>query len=131
MNIDINNSTVIVAPLNWGLGHAARCVPVINKLLANNCTVIIASDGNALQFLKTAFPLLQYYELPGYNIQYPANKKMTTSLLWQFLLVPNTIKKSTMPLQKLLQSRNLNTLFRITGMECFIQIVPISLSHIN
>ncbi len=93
MNIDINNSTVLVAPLNWGLGHAARCVPVINKLLANNCTVIIASDGNALQFLKTAFPLLQYYELPGYNIQYPANKKMTTSLLWQFLLVPNTIKK--------------------------------------
>ncbi len=93
MNIDINNSTVIVAPLNWGLGHAARCVPVINQLLANNCKVIIATDGHALHFLKTAFPFLPHYQLPGYNIKYSQNKNFTASLLWQLLFVPNTIKK--------------------------------------
>ena len=26
---------IIVAPLNWGLGHASRCVPIIKELQKN------------------------------------------------------------------------------------------------
>lgn len=47
---------VIVAPLNWGLGHAARCVPIIKKLLKLGFIPVIASDGNALLFLKKRIP---------------------------------------------------------------------------
>ena len=38
---------VIVAPLNWGLGHATRCIPIIDELLRQGAEVIIASDGEA------------------------------------------------------------------------------------
>ena len=67
---------VIVAPLHWGLGHASRCVPIINSLLENNYTPIIASDGNALQFLKQEFPNLESFELPSYHISYGRNLKL-------------------------------------------------------
>ena len=43
---------ILVAPLNWGLGHATRCIPIINALINHNYEPIIASDGIALQFLK-------------------------------------------------------------------------------
>jgi Glycosyltransferase family 28 C-terminal domain len=63
--------TVIVAPLNWGLGHATRCIPIVQALEAEGATVILASDGGALDLLRREFPHLRALELPAYNIRYP------------------------------------------------------------
>ena len=61
---------VIVAPLNWGLGHASRCVPIIHALLKSQFTPVLASDGAALEYLKKEFPQLETLELPSYKISY-------------------------------------------------------------
>jgi len=62
---------ILIAPLNWGLGHATRCIPIINALINHNFEPIIASDGVALELLKKEFPQLEAIELPSYNITYP------------------------------------------------------------
>jgi len=72
-NIPIKN--ILVAPLNWGLGHATRCIPIIKALIENNYTPIIASDGVALALLQKEFPNLQTIEFPSYNIEYPKDGK--------------------------------------------------------
>ncbi|WCO01380.1 glycosyltransferase [Psychroserpens ponticola] len=64
---------ILVAPLNWGLGHATRCIPLIRALLTNNFEVVIASDGIALKLLQKEFPKLESIELPSYNISYAKN----------------------------------------------------------
>lgn len=61
---------ILIAPLNWGLGHATRCIPVINALLEQDFVPVIASDGAALQLLKKEFPNLEHFALPSYNIKY-------------------------------------------------------------
>jgi predicted glycosyltransferase len=61
---------ILVAPLNWGLGHATRCIPIIRELEKNGFTPILASDGVALALLKKEFPHLTALELPSYNIEY-------------------------------------------------------------
>ncbi len=61
---------ILVAPLNWGLGHATRCIPIINALMKHDFEPIIASDGSALALLKKEFPTLESIELPSYNISY-------------------------------------------------------------
>jgi len=66
----INGKRIIVAPLCWGLGHASRCVPIINQLLKDGNTVSVASDGEALFLLRQEFPSLEYFELPVYDINY-------------------------------------------------------------
>lgn len=63
--------TILVAPLNWGLGHATRCIPIIYALLEQGYEVIIASDGAALTLLQKEFPTLESKTLPSYNITYP------------------------------------------------------------
>jgi predicted glycosyltransferase len=63
--------TILVAPLNWGLGHAARCIPIIEELLIHNYKVLLASDGPALMLLRKEFPHLPFVELPCYQIAYP------------------------------------------------------------
>lgn len=61
---------ILIAPLNWGLGHATRCVPIINALMEHDFIPIIASDGAALSLLSKEFPDLETLELPSYNITY-------------------------------------------------------------
>ncbi|HFA50567.1 MAG TPA: glycosyltransferase [Bacteroidetes bacterium] len=61
---------ILVAPLNWGLGHATRCIPVIKELQRQGAEVFLASDGRALELLKKEFPGLPALPLPAYNIKY-------------------------------------------------------------
>jgi uncharacterized protein (TIGR00661 family) len=64
---------ILVAPLNWGLGHATRCIPIIRELEKNGFTPVLASDGVALQLLQNEFPHLKSLELPSYEIEYAKN----------------------------------------------------------
>ena len=62
---------VLFGVLNWGFGHATRSIPIIDSFLQKNCKVHIASDGDALEFLKKEYPELTIHELPGYGVSYP------------------------------------------------------------
>jgi uncharacterized protein (TIGR00661 family) len=73
---------ILIAPLNWGLGHATRCIPIIKALEENNFTPIIASDGVALALLKKEFPHLKAIELPAYDISYAEKGK---NFKWKLL----------------------------------------------
>ena len=47
---------ILVAPLDWGLGHATRCIPVIYELLGQNIDVWLAGEGSQEILLKKEFP---------------------------------------------------------------------------
>ena len=81
---------ILVAPLNWGLGHATRCIPIINALLESGFEPILASDGPALELLKKEFSKLKYIELPSYNISY--SKKGANLKLKLLKDAPKTLK---------------------------------------
>lgn len=66
---------ILVAPLNWGLGHATRCIPIINALIAYGYQPVIASDGEALKLLQKEFPGVSTIELPAYNVTYSRKGK--------------------------------------------------------
>lgn len=61
---------ILIAPLNWGLGHATRCMPLIKALHRDN-QVSIASDGLALDWLRKELgSAYSYHLLPSYNVKY-------------------------------------------------------------
>ncbi len=66
---------ILVAPLNWGLGHATRCIPIIRALLEQGHQPLIASDGVALALLRKEFPSLPFFELPSYKVSYAEKGK--------------------------------------------------------
>ena len=86
--------TILVCPLNWGLGHATRCIPIIRQLLLKNVNVIIAGSGSSFELLKLEFPQLDNIILEGYNIIYPRNGNMLFSILCKFpIIFYHTIKE--------------------------------------
>ncbi|HJM16160.1 MAG TPA: glycosyltransferase, partial [Flavobacteriales bacterium] len=62
---------ILVAPLNWGLGHATRCIPIINSLLQHNYQVIISANGRSFYLLKKEFPELEFVKIKGVEVKYP------------------------------------------------------------
>ena len=83
---------LLVAPLDWGLGHATRCVPVIRDLLNNNCEVWLAGEGAQEKLLREEFPSLAFLPLKGYRIKYAKNG-LTGKILLQIPSILNSIKE--------------------------------------
>ena len=89
---------IIIAPLNWGLGHATRCVPIIKELQKSNFTPVIASDGTALQFLIKEFPSLEFFKFPSYKISYGRNLKW--SLIRKIPTIVRAVHKERLLIQE-------------------------------
>ncbi len=64
---------ILIAPLDWGLGHATRCVPIIKHLLEQGNEIILAGEGPIVALLKKEFPTLMTLSLRGYGIGYTKN----------------------------------------------------------
>jgi predicted glycosyltransferase len=80
--LKINNPTrkaakILLAPLDWGLGHATRCIPIIKELLINQYEVWVAASGDQKLLLEEEFPSLSFVELPGYRVKYDKNRALT------------------------------------------------------
>lgn len=71
---------ILVAPLDWGLGHATRCIPVIRELLEQDADVWLAGESAQEKILKSEFPLLPLLPLKGYRIKYAGT---AAGLVWQ------------------------------------------------
>ena len=90
------------------MGHATRCIPIINALLKANYEPVLASDGVALLLLQKEFPLLKSIELPAYNIVYPKNgKHLTFKLLLQLPYIISAIKKERKIISRLIDKENI------------------------
>lgn len=89
---------ILVAALNWGLGHASRCIPIIKALETEGFEPILASDGAALKLLQLEFPDLTSIELPSYNISY---SKQGGLLKWKIILNSPRILKAILAEKRL------------------------------
>ena len=101
-------SRILVAPLNWGLGHATRCIPIIRALNDFGYEPIIASDGAALDLLRKEFPGLISLELPSYGISYSkSGRNFKLKLIGESPKILKAIKKEKKQTKKIVSEYNI------------------------
>ena len=93
---------ILVAPLNWGIGHATRCIPIIQKLINHGFDVIIAADGRPMHLLNSEFPNLETIRFTGYNIKYSQYLPMSISMMLQLPKMLLNIKKENNTLDEII-----------------------------
>ncbi len=100
---------VLVTPLDWGLGHASRCVPIIKALVSNRCEVILAGAGASMGLLRAEFPALTTVEVPAYNPVYPRNgSMMTATMLYQLPHFLRTIGEEHRVVERLVRDQKID-----------------------
>ncbi|MBX2965973.1 MAG: hypothetical protein KF845_07490 [Cyclobacteriaceae bacterium] len=115
---------VLVTPLDWGLGHATRCIPVINEFLKQKCEVQIAGSGSALLLLQEEFPGLKFHELVSYNTQYSSWLPFMMKLVLQmpkFLLV---VKKEHRQVGKIIEQEKIDIIVSDSRYGCYADSIP-------
>jgi spore coat polysaccharide biosynthesis predicted glycosyltransferase SpsG len=107
LNIALKSKKILIAPLDWGLGHATRCITIIHYLEKMNCDITIAASGKTEALLKNEFPHLSYFNLSGYEIVYSKSKRLLPfKILIQIPKVLKIIKFEHQWLKKTLQQNH-------------------------
>jgi UDP:flavonoid glycosyltransferase YjiC (YdhE family) len=83
---------ILIAPLDWGLGHTTRCVPVIRQLQELGHEVLFAGDERQQAFIRQRFTRIDSIFFEGYRVRYSRRALMFT-LLWQLPRLLNTIRR--------------------------------------
>lgn len=61
---------ILVAPLDWGLGHLTRCIPMIEHILRSGHQVFFAGNASQRRYIRDKFPDIPTLDLEGYNVHY-------------------------------------------------------------
>jgi predicted glycosyltransferase len=99
---------ILIAPLDWGLGHATRCIPIIRLLLKKEVEVIIAADGRPLELLKKEFPELEFICFKGYSINYPDKGSMVLKMLFSIPKIFTGIYREHQALKKIIDDKKID-----------------------
>jgi len=115
---------VLVAVLDWGLGHATRCVPIIRELLNQHCKVTLAGNGQSLQLLRQEFPMLEFIELPSYKVSYSVSMPFMLKIFLQLPKFLSAIRTEHKEIEKLVSQRNVDAIISDNRYGCWSTQVP-------
>jgi uncharacterized protein (TIGR00661 family) len=116
--------TILITPLDWGLGHATRCIPIIQEFLKRKCTVLIGGSGDSMRLLKSEFPELEYFELPGYRPVYPSHGSMVIKMALQVPRFMKVIKEEHKRIQIIIERHPVDLVISDNRYGCWSQAVP-------
>ena len=98
---------ILIAPLDWGLGHATRCIPLIRMFILQRKEMVIASSGDALVLLRTEFPNLTFLTLPAYDIHYKYDS-MALNMAVQIPKISSIIRKENIVIQQYVENNTID-----------------------
>ncbi|MDQ6755928.1 MAG: glycosyltransferase [Bacteroidota bacterium] len=114
-----------MAPLEWGLGHATRCIPIICELLHQNCEVFIAAEGATYFLLKEEFPQLTFLPLIGYRVKYSRRKCfLPLKILMQFPKIIFTIYKEHQWLNRIIKRYKIDAIISDNRFGLYSKKIP-------
>ncbi|MCB0768830.1 MAG: glycosyltransferase [Flavobacteriales bacterium] len=96
-----NGARILVAPLDWGLGHSTRCIPVIERLMALGAVPVIGADNGPLKLLIREFPDLEHVRIPGAEVRYAAGTDQRWAMLRQFPRMVDSVRKERALLERI------------------------------
>lgn len=125
----LSKKRILLAVLNWGLGHASRTVPIIRELLHQQAEVIIGSDNESLQFLKRYFPNLEFIELPSYNVRYKYSN-MFLNIATQLPTLIKVVTKERRFLNHIIKDNKIEAIISDNRYGMFSEKIPsVFISH--
>ena len=119
---------ILVAPLDWGLGHATRCTPLIDRWLSEGHEVIVASNGRSAAWLKQRYPQLEVLtDIPDYAVTYPANGSLSVHFAKHLFRLLRVVREENNWLKNLVESRSIQGVYSDNRYGLYHERIPCTL----
>ncbi|MEJ7644325.1 MAG: glycosyltransferase [Chryseolinea sp.] len=115
---------ILVAPLDWGLGHATRCVPIIQLLVKHGHDVTLSGSGDSLALLNEEFPDLKSFSLPAYAPAYSSSDSMWWKLLIQTPKFLAVIKNEHKAVESIVAQQRIDAIISDNRYGCWSSAIP-------
>ena len=116
---------IIIAPLDWGLGHATRCIPIIKELIYLKCEVIVVASKGTFALLKKEFPTLVFLRFNGYEIEYSRDRKnFLSKILLQFPKVVFSVWRENKWLRKIIVKHKIDAVISDNRFGMYSKKIP-------
>ena len=115
---------ILVAPLDWGLGHATRSIAIINELLRQDAEVIIGADNRPYDLLRKEFPSLEHIRFPGYSVHYSETQSLTRAIIVQLPSILNGFSKEHRVVETLIDKYNIDAVISDNRFGAYSNKVP-------
>ena len=116
---------ILIAPLDWGLGHATRCISIIQFLLEHSCEVIISADGSVKTLLQNQFPQIQFLTLKGYRVKYGKSRCLTViKIIFQIPSILMTIFRENRWLKRVINTHRIDAVISDNRFGLFTNRIP-------
>ena len=115
---------MLLTPLDWGLGHASRCIPVIRELQRQGCEVLIAGSGEALELLRKEFDGHAFFRLSAYAPRYSRNGSMSLTMARQLPHFINVITSEHREVERIIEKESIDIIISDNRYGCWSQKIP-------
>lgn len=96
----IEKKRILVSPLNWGLGHVTRTIPVINQLIKQENEVLICCSLAQEAFYRDFFPDLWYITHEGYPFSFKGKGNWISDILLNYFKLKRFKKQEQKKIEK-------------------------------
>jgi uncharacterized protein (TIGR00661 family) len=103
-----NNKNILLCPLDWGLGHSTRCIPIILKLVENNYSVFVCGNETTRRVILSEVPQVKFVYFKGYNINYSKSIPFLLKIFLQFPKILFRIIAEHHQLKKIIKENDIN-----------------------
>ncbi|NIG52436.1 glycosyltransferase [Chitinophaga sp. Cy-1792] len=125
MSTILSPKKILVVPLDWGLGHATRDIPLIHEMLNAGCKVFIAAEGKHAALLQQEFPDITIFPLPGYRIQYAQKGKFFgLKIIQQIPKIYNRVKYEQRWLKKIVEEHGIDAVISDNRFGLYHKSIP-------
>ena len=115
---------ILISPLDWGLGHASRIIPIIDRYIEQGDNVIIAGSGMSLNLLQKQFPSLKSIEIPSFKMKYSAGNSQVWAVAKAFPRLIYYSIKEHQALKRIVKEENIDFIISDNRFGLFHKTVP-------
>jgi UDP:flavonoid glycosyltransferase YjiC (YdhE family) len=115
---------VFLSPLNWGLGHSTRDIPIIKELLSKGHEVTIGTSGNALALLKRECPECNFIVFKDYPAPYSASRFFLPKFVASIPILLRAMARERKKLDQILRGNRFDLIISDNRMGVYSSKIP-------
>jgi hypothetical protein len=105
---ELNGKRILAVPLNWGLGHATRLVPLLQKCIDAGAVIIIGGSPQHISLMGEILGPMETVSLPYLNIRLSPHRSQVGILLIQLPAIIVTIIREHFTLRQIVRNQNID-----------------------
>ncbi len=124
MGIANKSNNVLLCPLDWGLGHVARIVPIIRRLQKRGYTVYVACSDKQYYFLQQEVENIEWIPCSSPKIEYRNGPLRTIDLIKLIPKIYVSVVRDRRKLKKIIKQYSFAAIISDNRYGCFHKDIP-------